>query len=141
MGGELLRQSANAYKVNVYIEIEASVEAESKDAAIMKAVSNNAGAKTITLRATAGAPQNAPLNCRVCGARMVWENPSLPGHWHESSCYLWGGWPICDSCMTAHCLSTSCLNCEYGDAPDCQFAGLKQQAEEYEREEGANEQR
>ena len=38
------------------------------------------------------------LNCEICGAKMVWENPLIPGHWHESSCYPGDG-HICVDCM------------------------------------------
>jgi hypothetical protein len=64
-------------------------------------------------------------NCKICGVKMIWENPQIPGHFHESSCYLGGGWPICHSCMIEHCLSTNCLGCEYGQYPKCRFLKMK----------------
>ena len=62
-----------------------------------------------------------PLSCEFCGYKMVWENPHIPGHWHESSGYLGDGWPICIDCMATHCESANCVNCKYGAYPDCQF--------------------
>lgn len=64
-------------------------------------------------------------NCRLCGAQMVWENPYLPGHFQESSCYLGEGWPICHDCMVEHCVHASCLGCNYGKYPDCRFLKMK----------------
>jgi hypothetical protein len=64
-------------------------------------------------------------NCKLCGARMVWENPHIPGHFHESSCNI-DDWPICHDCMVEHCCSANCLDCEYGKSPDCRFFDIKQ---------------
>jgi hypothetical protein len=63
-------------------------------------------------------------NCELCGVKMVWENPYLPGHWQESSCEI-EDWPICHDCMVEHCCRTNCLGCEYGKYPDCRFFDLK----------------
>lgn len=63
-------------------------------------------------------------NCKLCGARMVWENPHIPGHFHESSCNI-DDWPICHDCMVEHCCSTNCSDCEYGKYPDCRFLDMK----------------
>ncbi len=75
------------------------------------------------------------LRCKACGALMVWENPHLLGHWHESSCYLGDGWPLCEECMTDHCESSNCLGCEYGKYPDCRFYGDKKHHRGKEKQE------
>jgi hypothetical protein len=63
-------------------------------------------------------------NCKLCGAKMVWENPYISGHYIESSCNM-DGWDICCECMADHCCSTNCLGCEYGKYPECRFLELK----------------
>jgi len=63
-------------------------------------------------------------NCKLCGAKMVWENPHLPGHYHVSSCDL-EEWPICHDCMVEYCCRTNCLGCGYGKYPDCRFLDMK----------------
>ena len=62
-----------------------------------------------------------PLNCEFCGRKLIWENPHIPGHWHESSCYFGEDWPICIDCMATHCESANCVNCKYGTYPGCRF--------------------
>jgi hypothetical protein len=62
--------------------------------------------------------------CKLCGDRMVWENPHIPGHYHASSSDI-ENWPICRDCMIEHCCSTNCLGCEYGKYPDCRFFDMK----------------
>ena len=63
-------------------------------------------------------------NCIICDCEMVWENPHIPGHFQESSCYI-DDWPICHDCMVDHCCQTDCLWCEYGKYPDCRFYEMK----------------
>ena len=63
--------------------------------------------------------------CKLCGGNMIWENPYIPGHFHESSCNI-EDWPICHDCMVEHCCHTNCLGCEYGKYPDCRFLEMKQ---------------
>ena len=66
-------------------------------------------------------------NCAVCGGKMVWENPLIPGHFQESSCEL-ENWPICHDCMIEHCCSEECRGCKFGDATDptaCEFYEMK----------------
>jgi len=63
-------------------------------------------------------------NCTLCGGKMVWENPHLPGHFHESSCNL-EDWDMCHDCMVEHCTSTNCLGCTLGEYPDCRFLDMK----------------
>lgn len=64
-------------------------------------------------------------NCKICGCQMVWEHPSIPGHFQESSCYLGSDWRICHDCMVEHCVNTNCLACNYGKYPDCRFLKMK----------------
>jgi hypothetical protein len=68
-------------------------------------------------------------NCKLCGCRMIWENPHILGHYQASSVNL-EDWDICHECMVEHCVSTNCLGCEYGKHPDCRFLGLKQHYED-----------
>jgi len=63
-------------------------------------------------------------NCRLCGAKMVWENPYIKGHFHEGDANI-EDWPICSDCMIEHCVSTNCLGCEYGKYPNCRFLEMK----------------
>ena len=63
-------------------------------------------------------------NCKLCGKKMVWEHPYLPGHFLESSCNL-EDWPICHECMVEHCVGTNCMGCGYGKYPDCRFLDMK----------------
>jgi len=63
-------------------------------------------------------------NCKLCGWNMVWENPDIPGHFHESSNNL-EDWHICRECMAEHCCQTNCHGCEYGKYPDCRFLYMK----------------
>lgn len=63
-------------------------------------------------------------NCKVCGSRMVWENPNLRGHFHESSCNL-ADWDICHDCMVDHCVKTDCADCNFGKLPECRFHSMK----------------
>ena len=69
-------------------------------------------------------PEVVPKNCTVCGGAMVWENPYIPGHFHESSRNI-EDWSICHECMVEHCCATNCLGCGYGKYPDCQFLEMK----------------
>jgi len=71
-----------------------------------------------------GGEQPMAKNCKLCGCAMVWENPHLPGHYHESSCNI-EDWPICHDCMVEHCCQTNCLGCGYGQYPDCRFSDMK----------------
>ena len=64
-----------------------------------------------------------PTNCSTCGCQMVWEHPSIPGLFLESSCYIGGS--TCYSCMTEHCTNTTCLGCRVGKWPDCEYQYLK----------------
>ena len=64
-------------------------------------------------------------NCKLCNTGMIFENPCVPGRFHESSCNI-EGWPICHECMVEHCVNTNCLGCEYGKHPDCRFLSLKE---------------
>jgi hypothetical protein len=63
-------------------------------------------------------------NCKLCGCKMVWENPNLPRHYLESSCNI-ENWSVCRECMVEHCVSTNCYACEYGKYPDCRFIEIK----------------
>jgi hypothetical protein len=63
-------------------------------------------------------------NCALCGTKMVWEHPNIPGHFVASSCDI-DGWHICHECMAEHCAGTNCLSCEYGKYPECDFLELK----------------
>ena len=63
-------------------------------------------------------------NCKMCGCKMVWENPYIPGHYHASSSNI-ENWPICRDCMVEHCCQTNCLGCRYGEYPNCQFISMK----------------
>jgi|GEM_PF-544665 len=63
-------------------------------------------------------------NCTICGCKMIWENSSLQGHFHESSCNL-EDWDICHDCMVDHCTATNCLGCKLGKYPECRFLDLK----------------
>jgi len=55
---------------------------------------------------------------------MVFENPYVPGLFHESSNNI-EDWPICYSCMIEHCCGTDCNGCKYGNYPDCRFLWMK----------------
>ena len=61
-------------------------------------------------------------SCEVCGCGLEWEY--IPGVRLSSSANI-DGFPICDSCMIEHCVSTSCLGCERGRYPDCRFLEIK----------------
>jgi len=74
--------------------------------------------------AASGAIAVTVKSCKVCGCKMVWENPLLRGHFHASSCNL-EDWDICHDCMVDHCTDTDCLDCEVGKYPECRFLGLK----------------
>ena len=63
-------------------------------------------------------------NCKLCGCKMVWENPHLPGHFHASSCDI-KDWDICHDCMVDYCCSTNCYGCKLGKYPDCRFLEVK----------------
>lgn len=41
--------------------------------------------------------RTGPINCVVCGCRMVWEHPSIPGIFMASSCYEGGD--TCRGCL------------------------------------------
>jgi hypothetical protein len=65
--------------------------------------------------------------CMLCGTTTVWENPEIPGHFHESSNDI-EDWPICHDCMIEHCCHTDCDDCEYKPliTSDCRFFEMKQ---------------
>lgn len=63
-------------------------------------------------------------NCAVCGGKMSWENPNLPGHFHASSNDV-EDWHICRDCMVEHCADSNCFGCDYGKYPDCRFLEMK----------------
>ena len=63
-------------------------------------------------------------DCKLCGDRVVCENPHLPGCFHEGSSNL-EGWDICHDCMVDHCVTTNCLGCKYGEYPNCRFLEMK----------------
>jgi len=50
------------------------------------------------------------ISCAKCDRKMIWEHPNLPGHFMESSCYI--NFYICYDCMSEHCATTDCKNCE-----------------------------
>lgn len=62
-------------------------------------------------------------SCVLCGTKMVWEHPDIPGLYMESSCYI--GTDYCYDCMREHCQQTNCLACEIGEYPKCRHQGLK----------------
>ena len=77
-------------------------------------------------------------NCTRCNARLIWENPHIPGHFHESSNIAADGWDICIDCMGEHCVSTNCFGCSLGEYPECQFLSMKKllMEEKTDNEEG-----
>ena len=64
------------------------------------------------------------INCIRCGAKMVWENPNIPGIFQANSRYL-ENWDICRECMEDHCVSTNCYGCKLGEYPECRFLSMK----------------
>lgn len=71
--------------------------------------------------------ENREKNCVLCGTKMVWEHPDIPGLYMESSCYI--GTDCCYDCMREHCQQTNCLACEIGEYPNCRHQGLKKDDE------------
>ena len=63
-------------------------------------------------------------NCKLCGCKMVWENPHLPGHFQASSCNV-DDWDICHDCMVEYCCATNCYGCKLGKYPECRFLEMK----------------
>ncbi len=63
-------------------------------------------------------------NYKLCGCLLVWENPSISGHFHSNSGDM-ESWPICHDCMIEHCCNTNCLACQYGSYPECRFLEIK----------------
>lgn len=53
---------------------------------------------------------SGPLDCAKCGTKMVWEHPHIPYLLMESSCFI--GADICHDCLSEHCETTPCDNCE-----------------------------
>ena len=61
--------------------------------------------------------------CEVCGQKIVWEHPDIPGLYLSSSDYI--NCNICRSCLTEHCNQTNCLTCRLGTWPNCRHLWLK----------------
>jgi len=66
--------------------------------------------------------------CPLCGHKIVWEHPNIPGLYLSSSDYIGGS--ICRSCMEEHCAQTNCLGCEVGTWPNCPNQWLKTSGED-----------
>lgn len=63
------------------------------------------------------------IECRMCGEKMVWEHPDVPGLFMQSSIYTGGDY--CFECMADHCVQTDCLSCKIGGYPDCIYSWIK----------------
>ena len=63
------------------------------------------------------------IECKMCGEKMVWEHPDVPGLFMQSSIYTGGDY--CFECMADHCAQTNCLTCEIGSYPNCIYAWIK----------------
>lgn len=63
------------------------------------------------------------IECKMCGEKMVWEHPDVPGLFMQSSIYTGGDY--CFECMADHCAQTNCLACEIGSYPNCIYAWIK----------------
>ncbi len=63
------------------------------------------------------------IECKMCGVKMVWEHPDVPGLFMQSSTYTGGEY--CFDCLMNHCSETNCLSCEIGKYPDCMYSWIK----------------
>jgi len=87
----------------------------------------SAGFDTAVLEVAIAASGSVTANtkkCKLCGCKMVWENPHLPEHFQASSCDI-EDWDICHDCMVEHCTTTNCLECKMGEYPECRFLEMK----------------
>jgi len=70
------------------------------------------------------APVQVTQNCKLCGCKMVWVNPYVPGHFQASS-RNYEDWGICHDCMVDHCTTTTCSNCNLSNHSNCHFFEVK----------------
>lgn len=66
--------------------------------------------------------------CATCGGKIVWKSEITDSNGNpvylRSSEYL-DGCSMCRSCMSEHCSTTNCSECEIGEKTNCRFLYLK----------------